>query len=95
MNYSLKQLLSAILCLVLLLGLLMCCTGCVSTPEPWRADLRTPDGKVNGAVREFAYMHKSYLPIMDGNMTVRRFDPDWNIIAAKNGYGAKYPILWK
>ena len=74
---------------------LIALTGCVTTPEPWRADMQTPDGKANGAVRAFAYMHRTYLPVMDGNMTVRRQDPDWDIIAKKNGYGAQYPILWK
>ena len=91
--YTLKQLLGMVLVLAIGTAVLISCTGCadlsraqlggVKTPEPWRADAKTPEGKLNGAVREFCYMHKSYWPIMDNNMTVIWNDPDWDEIAKK------------
>lgn len=82
MKYTLKQLLSMILMLTISFFVLASCTGCVSTPEPWRADMQTPDGKVAGVVRQTAYMHKQYLPIISNNASVIRAEDaeEWEAI---------------
>jgi len=91
--------------LVFGLAILMSCTGCapfnvagVKTPEPWRADLQTPEGRVPGVVRQTAWANKQFLPIVSNNLSTiaNEQKEDWDAIAARAGIDkTKYPVIWK